>query len=189
MTRIIAGKLGSLRLKTAAKATRPTSDRVKESVFSKLEYLEALEGAKVLDLFAGTGALGFEALSRGGVSLTAVEKNPHALAILKENAQLIEKALANQGGDSKIQIVSKSAEKFLMTATGKEFNLVFIDPPYEYSNTELETLLDSLNDHLAKEALVVLERSSKSEMPAIGSFSAEEEKTYGDTKVWFLKTN
>lgn len=189
MTRIIAGKIGSLRLKTAAKATRPTSDRVKESVFSKLEFLEALQGAKVLDLFAGTGALGFEALSRGGVSLTAVEKNPQALEILKENAQLIEKALANQGGDSKIQIVSRSAEKFLTTATGKDFNLVFLDPPYEYSNNELEKLLDSLRGHLAKEAVVVLERSSKSELPAIGAFSAEDEKTYGDTKVWFLKTN
>lgn len=187
MTRIIAGNLGSLRLKTAAKATRPTSDRVKESLFSKLEYLEVIPGARVLDLFAGTGALGFEALSRGATTLTAVEKNSQASAILKENAQLIEKALANQGQDCRIQISSQSAEKFLSTATGKEFDLVFLDPPYEYSNTELEKLLDSLRPYLANQAMVVLERSAKSELPTIGEFSVEDEKTYGDTKVWFLK--
>jgi 16S rRNA (guanine966-N2)-methyltransferase len=189
VTRIIAGNLGSLRLKAAAKATRPTSDRVKESVFSKLEYLEALQGARVLDLFAGTGALGFEALSRGAAALTAVEKNSQASAILKENALLIEKALTNQGEACKIQIVSQSAEKFLSTATGKEFDLVFLDPPYEYSNTELEKLLDVLKGQLAKGSLIVLERSSKSKLLTIGPLSVEDEKTYGDTKVWFLKTN
>ncbi len=74
MSRIIAGRVGSLRLGTAANVTRPTSDRVKESLFSSLESLDVLSGARVLDLFAGTAALGLEAISRGAASLVAVEK-------------------------------------------------------------------------------------------------------------------
>ena len=189
MTRIISGKLGSLRLKTAAKSTRPTSDRVKESLFSKLENIDAIEGTRVLDLFAGTGALGFESLSRGAVELTAIEKNPQAAELLRENARLIEEALSHQGLATKITVKAQTAEKFLSTATEASFDLIFLDPPYEYSNADLEKLLLALARTISKESLIVVERSSKSDEPNFGEFEVEDEKTYGDTKVYFLRTN
>ena len=93
MTRIIAGKAGSLRLKAAASATRPTSDRVKESLFAKLESMDAIDDAVVLDLFAGTGALAFEALSRGAKEAYLVDKDKQAVAVSQANYAIVKKAI------------------------------------------------------------------------------------------------
>ena len=92
MTRIIAGFAGSRELKVPKSGTRPTSDRVREAIFSALEARDVIEGARVLDLFAGSGALALEALSRGAVSVTMVEKSPQAGALLRTNADLIRNA-------------------------------------------------------------------------------------------------
>lgn len=182
MTRIISGTLGSLQLKSAAKATRPTSDRVKESLFSRLESMDVLRGANVLDLFAGTGALGFESISRGAKSATLVEKDKNATAILNQNAIQIQSALSKMALASQIRVIDSDALKFL-AKTNEKFDLVFIDPPYEYGNQELLGLITSLDSCLATGALLVVERSSKSEMLSPSGFELSNHKVYGDTAV------
>jgi 16S rRNA (guanine966-N2)-methyltransferase len=184
VTRIIAGAIGSLRLKGPAKATRPTSDRVKESVFAKHEEMGVIEGVTVLDLYAGTGALGLEAASRGAASVVLVEKDRAAAEVCKANLEVVKAALDKQGLSPKISLQVLSVEKFLKTSHAA--NLVFIDPPYDLDNAALESTLAPLVD-ASKEILIVLERSSKSELPPLPAELEELDlKSYGDTKVWFL---
>ncbi len=186
MTRIIAGAIGSLQLKPAAKATRPTSDRVKESLFAKLDAMGVIEGAKVLDLFAGTGALGLESASRGAESVTLIERDRKAFELLKLNVQSAAAALGKQGFDCKIKTQNLEAMKYLKGASVK-FDLVFIDPPYEFSNSDLEGLLELLAASVSDDGLVVVERSSRSEAVDCDVFELQSTKTYGDTAVWIYE--
>lgn len=182
MTRIIAGILGSLQLKSAAKATRPTSDRVKESLFSKLESMDLIEDAAVLDLFAGTGALGFEAISRGAKSLWLVEKDRQAAALLRQNSKHINIALEKTGRSPKIEFEAIEARKFLAKSNDL-FDLVFIDPPYEFDNEQLEEIMALVAQHLNPAAVVVIERSSKTAKTEFADFELISDKQYGDTAV------
>ena len=185
MSRIIGGVVGSLRLKGPAKATRPTSDRVKESVFSILESMDVLEDAVVVDLFAGTGALGLEAASRGAKSVTLVEKDGAAAAICKENIALVYASLRKNGAEASISLKQESVERYLKSAPPAD--LIFVDPPYELSNFRITKFLEEIPR--ASEALIVLERSSKSKEQEIpGSYSRLREVSYGDTAVYFLTT-
>jgi 16S rRNA (guanine966-N2)-methyltransferase len=186
VTRIIAGAIGSLQLKPAAKATRPTSDRVKESLFAKLDAMGVIEGAKVLDLFAGTGALGLESASRGADSVTLIERDRKAFELLKENVQSAAAALSKQGLDRKINTQNLEAMKYLRGASEK-FDLVFIDPPYQYSNSDLEALLEQLASNISQAGLVVVERSSRSEEIRCDLLELQSSKTYGDTTVWIYE--
>ncbi len=186
MTRIIAGAIGSLQLKPAAKATRPTSDRVKESLFAKLDAMGVIEGAKVLDLFAGTGALGLESASRGAESVTLIERDRKAFELLKHNVQSAAAALSKQGLDPKINTQNLEAMKYLKGASVK-FDLVFIDPPYEFSNSDLEALLELLTANVSDDGLVVVERSSRSEAVNCDVFELQSSKNYGDTAVWIYE--
>ncbi len=186
MTRIIAGAIGSLQLKPAAKATRPTSDRVKESLFAKLDAMGVIEGAKVLDLFAGTGALGLESASRGAASVDLVERDRVAFGLLEQNVKSILSSFEKQGISTKIQAHNLDAQRYLKSATG-EFDLVFVDPPYEFPNTELEKLLVSIADALSEKGLVIVERSSRSEQLEIEALELQSSKTYGDTGVWIFE--
>ncbi len=186
MTRIIAGAIGSLQLKPAAKATRPTSDRVKESLFAKLDAMGVIEGAKVLDLFAGTGALGLESASRGADSVTLIERDRKAFELLKQNIQSAAAALSKQGLACKINTQNLEAMKYLKGA-GVKFDLVFIDPPYEFSNSDLEALLELLGGSVSEDGLVVVERSSRSEAVNCDVFELQSTKTYGDTAVWIFE--
>jgi 16S rRNA (guanine966-N2)-methyltransferase len=182
VTRIISGLVGSLKLKAAAKSTRPTSDRVKESLFSILESIGALEDAEVLDLYAGTGALGLEAASRGAKSVWLVENNSAAAKVCKENLNSVKSGLARQGCHPELLVFQESAERFLNR--GLVPSLVFIDPPYEVPNQELTNQLSKLG---GKDLLVVLERSSKTdrlELPA--GFELLTERSYGDTAVYLI---
>jgi 16S rRNA (guanine966-N2)-methyltransferase len=186
VSRIIGGVVGSLRLKGPAKATRPTSDRVKESVFSILESMDVLEGAVVVDLFAGTGALGLEAASRGAKFVTLVEKDKAAAAICKENIALVDAGLRKSGVESSICIRQESAERFVKTAS--QADLIFVDPPYQFSNSEVTNLLRVIPR--ASGSLIVLERSSKRRDQEITeSHSRHREVSYGDTVVYFLTTD
>lgn len=185
MSRIIGGVVGSLRLKGPAKVTRPTSDRVKESVFSILDSLDVLEGAVVVDLFAGTGALGLEAASRGAKSVTLVERDRAAAAICRENIALVDASLRKSDVEASISLRQESAERYLKSAPHAD--LIFIDPPYEFSNCEISKLLGQIPR--ASETLVVLERSNKSEEQEIPeSYSRLRVVSYGDTAVYFLTT-
>lgn len=187
MSRIISGALGSLRLKSAAKATRPTSDRVKESLFSQLENLGAIEDSSVLDLFAGTGALGLEAISRGAQSAVLVEKDPAAYSVLNQNVALTKNALEKQGLTKKVEVLKVSAEKYLSTLNSK-FDLVFLDPPYEYETEKLLSLVTELFEHLATGSTVVIERSSReAQLPEVRGLETISYKTYGDTSILLLR--
>ena len=182
MTRIIGGVLGSLRLKGPAKATRPTSDRVKESIFSILESRGAIQDARVLDLFAGTGALGLEAASRGARSITLVEKDTAAAKVCEENLTQVTEGLTKSGLKSNVRLVRSDAKSYLKKM--EPVDLVFIDPPYEMAYNEILNLLQKLI--LGDKGIVVLERRVKEEAPKLDGFFLEKENSYGDTRVFFL---
>jgi 16S rRNA (guanine966-N2)-methyltransferase len=183
VTRIIGGTLGSMRLKTAAKATRPTSDRVKESIFSILESMDVLENARVLDLFAGTGALGLEAVSRGASIAVFVEKNREAASVCRENVDLARERLKKTGSNVTLELVPKPAEAYLAQAKG--FDLVFVDPPYDMSDDHLNGILVKLFGQ-SKVKTVVVERSSKTAALEVKGAKSRVIKNYGDTTVYFF---
>jgi 16S rRNA (guanine966-N2)-methyltransferase len=190
MTRIIGGIAGSRQLASPAKATRPTSDRIRESIFNRLASRDLLDKANVLDLYAGTGALALEALSRGANLAVLVEKDGKAAAVCNQNVTLIIKALEKEGFfDSVAKVVHKPVATFLNTDTA-EYDLVFIDPPYEVTNEEVIENLTALAPRLSKDAVVMVERSSRSDDLVLPSgFELDEEKSYGDTKVFWLTKN
>lgn len=184
MTRIISGTAGGRRLQTPAGAgTRPTSDRVREALFSRLEHLEALAGARVLDLYAGSGALGLEAVSRGAASVLLVESARPAAAVARANAALV--------APDRARVRADRVERVLLAGPGgRELraDLVFLDPPYDLSEEALGDVLALLELHgwLAPEALVVVERSSRSPEPTWpGGLEPTEERRYGETRIWF----
>lgn len=184
MTRIISGFAGSRELKVPKNGTRPTSDRVREAIFSSLEAIDALEGAVVLDLYAGSGALGLEALSRGADRVCLVEKNPAAAQVAKSNAALV----CSAGGlaETSVQVVTQSVQQYLSSVSGP-WDVVFLDPPYESSNTEVSEVLALLVPHLSKNAEVVVERSSRTgdfEVPS--GLQLAKSKNYGETTVFWL---
>jgi 16S rRNA (guanine966-N2)-methyltransferase len=170
-----------MRLSTpAGSGTRPTSDRVREALFSRLEHLEVLAGARVVDLYAGSGALGLEAASRGAATVLLVESDRAAAKVTRENA----KALGIPG----TTVRHTTVQKALATAPSVRQTLVLLDPPYELSEAALAADLAALVDHdwLDPEALVVVERSSRSpEPPWPEALEREGERRYGETKVWF----
>src|SRR6478736_4912883 len=145
MTRIIAGRAGSLVLDVPDAGTRPTSDRVRESLFGALESAEALQGAAVLDLYAGSGALGLEAVSRGAASADLVEKSPRAAAVVERNAAKVAKSV---GRDAAIRVHRSPVSAFL-GGPGGPYDLVFLDPPYDFDEHELTHALALLVPSLA----------------------------------------
>lgn len=190
MTRIIGGIAGSRQLTSPAKATRPTSDRIRESIFNRLASRDAIDGTRVLDLYAGTGALALEAISRGASSAIMVERDGKAAAVCIKNALLVQKALEKEGFfEAVTKVVNKAVSSFL-TAETAEYDLVFIDPPYEVSNEEVSENLVALVPRLANDAVIMLERSSRSPAPELPpELELDEEKSYGDTTVyWLLKS-
>lgn len=182
MTRIVSGSAGGRRLRTPAGSdTRPTSDRVREALFSRLHHLDVLAGARVLDLYAGSGALALEAMSRGAARALLVESDRAAAAVARSNAQTL-------GWSSVVEVRSESVEKALLGGTAYPVDLVFLDPPYDLAEDRLGDVLALLVAHgwLAADALVVVERSSRSPQPMWPVGLAEAgERRYGETKVWF----
>jgi 16S rRNA (guanine966-N2)-methyltransferase len=192
MTRIIGGIAGSRVLAAPAKTTRPTSDRIRESIFNRLEARFELDDSCVLDLYAGTGALGLEAASRGASRVTLVEKDSKAALVCQKNARMIQDALLAAGASAEIQTVTKSVDAvltgFRLAPPTRAFDLVFIDPPYEVSSAEVAENLQALMAALSEDALIVLERSSRSTDVALPTgLTLAEVKNYGDTKVFWLE--
>lgn len=187
MTRIISGLAGSIKLASPAKVTRPTSDRIRESIFAMLESRDLIEGASVLDLCAGTGALALEAVSRGASRAVMVERDGKAAAVCVANLKSVQKSLEKADVEANIRVVNKSCQSFVANVSPNEYSLVFIDPPYEVSNAEVEGILKALAPSLSPQATVVLERSSRGEMPNLEpEYELEETKNYGDTVVYWL---
>jgi 16S rRNA (guanine966-N2)-methyltransferase len=188
MSRIIAGQIGSLRLASASSDTRPTSDRVKESLFSSLESLDALQGSRVLDLFAGTGALGLEAISRGAASLVSVEKARAAQAVCKKNFELARSALEKQSIPADFTLKGQDVDGYIKSAQD-QFDLVFVDPPYDFSTEKLVSVLTSLVALLKPDSLVVVERSSRDKELQVPGLVMQNSKNYGDTAVFFFRVS
>lgn len=182
MTRIISGAAGGRRLRTpGGAATRPTSERVREALFSRLEHLDAIAGARVLDLYAGSGALGLEAVSRGAAEALLVESGRGAATVARANAAAVAPQCSRVRADT--------VERVLLAGPGgAPYDLVLLDPPYELSEDDLADVLALLVLHgwLAADALVVLERSARSPEPRwTEGLGRPEERRYGETKVWF----
>lgn len=182
MTRIIAGWAGSLAIAVPGAGTRPTSDRVREAIFSALDARDAIAGGRVLDLYAGSGALGLESASRGAMHVTLVDRN---IQTGKLNAARILKQAPN-GAKPTIESSSQSVQPFLDSAR-TFWDLVFMDPPYDLGLPELARNLEALLPRLSPGAIVVLERSSRTpepEWPA--GLTLERRKDYGDTALYWL---
>ena len=179
MTRVIAGTLRGRRIHTPKGAgTRPTSDRTREALFSALEARGAVHDSRVLDLFAGSGALGIEAVSRGARAATVVDHDRGAVAAIR-------RTLADLGL-AQVRVQQRDVRAYLRSG-GAEHDLVFIDPPYDLSE---ETLAEDLAllaaDWLAEEALVVVERSARSPEPTWPpGLEPLQGRTYGETAIWF----
>lgn len=186
MTRIIAGLAGSLKLASPAKTTRPTSDRIRESIFSRLEARDLLEGARVVDLYAGTGALALEAASRGAALAWMVERDGKAAAVCVTNLKSVAKALLKDEIEFDGKVINKSVSAFLASPGVTALDLVFIDPPYEVGNTEVVENLEALKP-LLKDATIVVERSSRTEVPTWpAGYNLDDTKSYGDTVTYWL---
>lgn len=185
VTRIIAGYAGSLTLKVPSAGTRPTSDRVREAIFSSLQARDLIDGARVLDLYAGSGALGLEAASRGAAEVLLVERSHAAVQVCKANARLVEQR-APRGASPSIRVSGKPVQSYL-TSTPGQWDLVFIDPPYELGGVELDHVLAALVPRLAADAVVVLERSSRTPVPAWpAGLELERRSDYGETAIFWL---
>ena len=184
MTRIIAGSGGGRRIHTpTGQGTRPTSDRVREALFSRLEHLEVLHDARVLDLYAGSGALGLECRSRGAASVTLVESARAAAAVARRNVREL--------GLTAVRVRSEPVERVLRSGPADgAVDLVLADPPYAVSPEELGTVLGLLveREWLEEEALLVVERSTRSPEPL---WPARVEligpRRYGETTLWFAE--
>jgi 16S rRNA (guanine966-N2)-methyltransferase len=182
MTRVVAGSAGGRRLVVPrGRATRPTSDRAREGLFSALEAMRGpLHGARFLDLYAGTGAVGIEALSRGAAHVCFVESDDVAVGVIRRNLG----ALALDGGIVRHQRV----ERFASTAAdGPGYEICFADPPYADDATRLATTLAGVIEQwLSPDAVVVVERPSReADWTWPSGLSPVRSRKYGDTTLWY----
>ena len=187
MTRIIAGRAGGQHLKSVpGSATRPTTDRVKESLFGRLDAWGMCEDARVLDLFAGSGALGLEAASRGAARVTLVEKAGAAARVCRENAAL----LAASCPGTKITTVHAGVAGYLGRAPFHRWDLVLADPPYPLENEELVRMLSLLRGRLGPGGVVAVERSARTEEPVWPrGLRRFESSAHGETVIWYLEAD
>lgn len=185
MTRIISGVAGGRRLRTPpGSSTRPTSDRVREALFSRLEHRGLLDGTHVLDLYAGSGALGLEAASRGAALVVLVESNKAAAKVIRANAAVV--------GTGDVRVVGDTVERALAVGPpdGIRIDLVLVDPPYDVDEPTLTAVLTALVERawLTTDAFVVVERSSRSPQPTWPEgLELSGEKRYGETAIWFAE--
>lgn len=180
VVRIVAGVAGGRRLAVPPRGTRPTSDRVREAVFSALQARRALDGARVLDLYAGSGALGLEALSRGAAHVRFVESDRRAAAVLRRNVE----ALKLSGA----QVSTATVAAVLRGDPGRPYDVVLADPPYALDDGALSEVLATLagGDWLASGALIVLERAAKAVPPTWPPGVVPlTQREYGDTSVHY----
>lgn len=178
MTRIVAGVAGGRRLQVPPAGTRPTSDRVREALFSALVSRMDLDGLRVLDLYAGSGALGLEALSRGAKELLLVESDRRAAAVLQQNIADVRLA----GAVVRVAPVAT----VLGGAAGQPYDLVFSDPPYAVADEAVVADLEALltNGWVSTGSVIALERSSRSpETVWPSGFVPLRVRKYGETKV------
>ena len=184
MTRIISGTAGGRRLKVPRTGVRPTGDRAREGLFNSLGSLLDLDGARVLDLYAGSGALGLEALSRGAAEAVFVESGGGVLPVLRENVTAV--------GLPGARVVQGSVPTVVAGTAPASFDLVFADPPYAVPVEEVLGVLVSLaaGGWCAPEAVVVVERSSREqpwEWPT--PFTGIRDRRYGEAVLRYGRSS
>lgn len=157
---------------------------MRESLFGALESAGAIDDARVLDLYAGSGALGLESLSRGAQSADLVERGRAAAAVVRRNAT----AVARAGNLPTARVHESAVHPFLVRAQGP-FDLVFTDPPYDLDDDAMTADLVALTPSLSPDALVVIERARRLTPPELDAARLElvREKTYGDTTIWWAQ--
>jgi 16S rRNA (guanine966-N2)-methyltransferase len=183
MTRIIAGTAGGRRISTPRGVnTRPTSDRVREALFSAIEsWCGSLAGLRFLDLYAGSGAVGLEAWSRGAGVVTLVEQDRRTAAMIRANARYL--------GFGRADVVAGSVTGTLARSPAAPYDVAFLDPPYALTESDVASDLTALRDcdWLVPGAMVVVERGSRGPEPKWpDGFTVSREKKYGETVLWYV---
>jgi 16S rRNA (guanine966-N2)-methyltransferase len=175
VTRIIAGTAGGRRLVVPpGTATRPTADRAREGLFSSLQSLTELAGATVLDLYAGSGAIGLEAVSRGAASATLVEDDPQALAAIRSNVEALGLAAS---------VVAADVSRFL-AGEPSAYDVIVLDPPYD---VDADPVLSALLPWLSEDGIVVAERRTRAPAPLVPSgLRQERSRRYGEATLWYF---
>lgn len=185
MTRIISGNARGRKIRVPEGVTRPTSDRAREGLFSSLQVRFGFEGEVVLDLFAGSGALGLEAASRGAREVTLVDDNHRACEVARDNADVV--------GHPDVRVVETKASTFLASAPREHYTMVLADPPYILSDEAINEMVEALIPTLAKDCVVVVERhvdSPEVDWPAgfVKTNQKLKKRTYGiarmDMAIW-----
>ncbi|RKN19912.1 16S rRNA (guanine(966)-N(2))-methyltransferase RsmD [Micromonospora musae] len=183
MTRIVAGTFGGRRLAAPpGSGTRPTSDRVREALFSAVQTEIDLVGARVADLYAGSGAVGLEALSRGAEHVLLVEADARASRVIRENVAAL------GAGPAARLVTGRVATVLAGGPEGEPYDVVFADPPYAVTDEEITAMLTALVEHgwLAPDALVVVERSSRgAPLGWVPGVTGERSRRYGETTLWY----
>jgi 16S rRNA (guanine966-N2)-methyltransferase len=179
MTRIVAGVAGGRRIVVPrGRGTRPTAERTREGLFSTLESLHrTMSGLAFLDLYAGSGAVGLEAASRGATTTVLVDCDPTALAALRSNVEAL--------GVAGVDVVADRVDRLLATAARQAFHVVFVDPPYR---DQVDPVLQQLvsNGWVDSEGTVVVERATRSASPQWPAGWAEDRvRRYGDSTLWY----
>ncbi len=182
MTRIVAGRFGGRRLQVPSGGrVRPTSDRVREALFSRLETLVHLAGARVADLYAGSGAVGLEAYSRGADHVLLVESSPRAARAARANIEAL-------GASAHVRLVTASVMSTLAAGADEPYDVVFADPPYDLPDRQITELQHALLDGgwLAPGAVVVIERSSRgAPVEWVEPVTDLSVRRYGETALWY----
>ena len=193
--RIISGKAKGLRLSTPQSKTkiiRPTSERSREALFSILA--NQIVDARILDLFAGTGALGIEGLSRGAKSAVFIDAHKASLSLINKNVSLFLNCCQNQPLEPEINIIKgelPGALSYLLRDEQKEqqcFDVIFIDPPYDRGLIPRTLEYIDNNGNLSNNGVVIVEERSNSFMEqSCGNLYLSDQRTYGDTGFWFYR--
>ena len=188
--RVISGRFKGMALATPKPGTRPTTDRTKEAIFSHLDSWGVLDDARVLDLFAGTGALGIEALSRGARELVAVESAAPAAALIARTLTALKRNRAWEPGMS-ARVIKARAEKYAASASAvAPFDVIFIDPPYAFETEACNQLLADLaaRELTGDDTVIMLERSTRSAEPtAPEGWAISNRRDYGETAVYYIE--
>ena len=183
--RIIAGIGKGRKLFSPPSITRPTSDRAREGLFSSLtSTFTSLEGLHFLDLFAGSGAVGVEALSRGAALVEAVESNQVSADVCKQNFEL----LISQSGVGKFTVHCKTTFEFLNHTASEPYEIIYIDPPYEVANSEIEKILKKILtlNLLNKHGVVAIERDAKAKpFSWPDGFTEDKIRSYGAGSIHY----
>ncbi len=178
MTRIIGGVAGGRRIAVPPRGTRPTTDRVRESLFNIVAARRDLTGLAVLDLYAGSGALGLEALSRGAESVLFVESDPRSVAVIARNIEV----LGLTGATLRRGVVAA----VLAAGTSSPVDLVLADPPYDVDTADIEAVLAALTTHgwARKGTVAVVERAATSaQLTWPAGWCPWQPRVYGDTRL------